>query len=369
MKKIWWIVVLIFVSGCNYIKNEKEDIQSINSVFRAFDTIFELIVYTNNQEEFDRYFNYFKEESKYYHMVFDKYKKYEGINNIKSINDNAGKQAVKVDNVLMDFVLESKKIFEITQGYVDITLGSVLNVWHEYREEGLSLNYENKYGNVPSFDELSTAKRYTGWEYIEIDEKNSTIYITDANVSLDVGALAKGYFTEMISYELKYMGMERGIINAGGNIKLIGEKEDKSKWNVGLREPILFAQHPLMIVAVGADYSMVTSGDYERYYEAVLNGEVVGLSHLIDPFTLFPVSNARSVSIATENALYADALSTYFFLLSMDESVDKIEEFRNSLFDINVYWIYDDYKGEITGIDYYLTVGQDKTEYHLYAFE
>lgn len=160
----------------------------------------------------------------------------------------------------MELVLLAKEYYEFSEGKFDITLGPVLEIWHDLREE--VTNGEN--AELPSIEALEAAEACTGWDKVEIDEQNNTIYLNDSCASLDVGGIAKGFTAEKMSEYMNSLGMTHGYINAGGNIRIIGNKLNGEGWNVGVQVPMAgMENNSLAANAVTEGESMVTSGYYQ----------------------------------------------------------------------------------------------------------
>jgi len=270
---------------------------------------------------------------------FDIYNTYDGMNNLKTVNDNAGKEAVEVDPELIELLLKAKEFYELSDGEFDVTMGDLLNIWHIYREDGIEKNTNGEYGQVPDTEALAEAEKHRGFEYVEIDEENNTVYITDEDVRIDVGGIAKGFATEKVAEALEDAGVEHAAINAGGNNRTLGDKVDGSTWNVGIQNPD--GEGSLLVVHRFGSYSFVTSGDYERYYYA---DEDTKYHHIIDPDTLFPADHFRSVTVITEDSGDADCLSTALFTMDFEEGNRLIEACRNANPNahLEVIWIMDE---------------------------
>ncbi len=194
------ITLLLLLSGC---KSNKLTLYRDVSFDVGFNTPFTLMLYTKDQQEFDEYFEIMKDEVRYMNSLFDIYNDYEGVNNIKTINDNANIKPVKVDPLIIDLLILSKQLSSETDYLFDPTMGAVLKIWHDAREAGMALNRENKYGKSPEYEILVSASEYVGWKYIEIDEANQTVFINNENAALDVGAIAKGYAVERVAQILE----------------------------------------------------------------------------------------------------------------------------------------------------------------------
>ena len=225
-------------------------------------------------------------------------------------------------------------------------MGSVLKIWHDYRE----LND----GSVPTLSELEAANQYTDINKLILDEENMTIFLSEKEMSIDVGAIAKGYACELVKDKLIAKGLDDFLISAGGNVVSYGKRgyqADKSALSEALPANLdyytITIQSPktgevyenvskIMAIALTKGESVVTSGDYERYF---IGNDGVTYHHLIDPDTLFPATNIRSVTVVTEDSGLADFLSTTLFLMDENEGIQLV----NSLnVDVDAVWLTND---------------------------
>ena len=341
-KKISMILILIILiaslSGCKKDKYNKYS----DSFFDTFDTIIQIVGYTNTEEEFKSYVEDIHERMLVLHKYYDKYNNYEGINNIKTINDNAGKQPVKVDKEIIDLIQFSKDMYYKNGMETNIALGAVLNIWTQYREMA---EEDPKNAMVPPMDELQEANKHTDIDKVIVDLENSTIYLEDTLMSLDVGAVAKGFATEIVAREIEAKGFNSGIISAGGNIRTIGKPLDgiRERWGVGIQNPNMSIgnnESNVLDTVFINDASVVTSGDYQRYY---MVGDKV-YHHLIDPKTLMPGDYYRAVTVVTADSGEADFLSTTVFMLPFEES----KKFVESLDGVEALWVFKDGSVEAT---------------------
>ncbi len=309
---------------------------------KLFDTKTTIVAYTDNKEEFARYSQLIYDSLNEYHQLYDIYNSYEGISNIKTINDQAGKAPVKVDSRIIDLLKFSKQWYEKTGGKVNVAMGSVLSIWHDYREKGME---DPDSAELPPLERLKEAAMHTDINKVIINEEKSTVYLEDPEMSLDVGAVAKGYATEQVSRIAYENGFTSGLISVGGNVRAIGFKGDnKQPWNVGIQNPETDQDLPDLHVLDIIDASLVTSGIYERYY--TVDGR--DYHHIIDPDTLFPSVEYKSVSIMCRDSGMADALSTAIFNMNIDEGMD----FVKSLPDVEVLWVLSN--GEFKYSDHFM---------------
>lgn len=316
--------------GCRAKEKELFSVQ----YFDVFDTVTIISGYAKNEEAFQKEMRPLYERLKEYHKKYDIYNDYEGVTNIKTINDNAGKQKVTVDDSIFDLLSLGKTLYEDTNGQVNIAMGSVLKIWHTYRNEGLEHPDNAK---LPTVNELSEAAKHMDIKKLQLDAAQKTVYLEDEKMSLDVGAIAKGYAAEQLAEYAKELGIENLLISVGGNVVALGEKENQSAWKVGVQNPDETSDEPYCITLELKDKSLVTSGNYQRYYEV----EGKRYHHIINPKTLFPADYFQSVSVLTEDSGIADAMSTALFNMSLEEGQSMVEQDER----IEAVWILPD--GEI----------------------
>ena len=304
--------------------------------FTFFDTVSNVYSYAGDtQEKFTKNCEEIFEILNEYHQLFDIYHEYTGINNLCTINKNAGGEAIVVDEKLIEFLLFTKEMYALTNGKANVMLGSVLRIWHDAREYA-SLNPGQAI--LPDMDLLKEANNHTSINLLEIDEENNTVRITDPSALIDVGAIGKGYATEKAAQYLEQKGITSYVLNIGGNIRIIGTKVDGNGWNTGIKNPL--DPETYAFYTNIADTSCVTSGDYERYF-------TVGSEkyhHIIDAETLLPANYFSSITVITKNSGLADTLSTALFCMSYEEGAALVE----SLDDVEVLWIFRDGNQERT---------------------
>lgn len=339
MKKITgFIIVTLCLFGCSTDK-ELSRYQS-NMTNLGFDTFISFIGYSEDEETFQALAEQAKQEFIRYNQLFDKYNTYESVANIKTINDAAGEHKVIVDQEIIDVLLLSKQYGSLSNNQYDVTMGSVLSIWHDYREDAKLQEELGEEGKLPSQSELDEAKTCTGWENIEIDETENSVYINKACASLDVGSVAKGYATEKVAQTLREKGLTAGIINAGGNVRIIGNKPDGKPWGIGVQSPDLQNIEGASLVNIESydDYSYVTSGDYQRCY--IVDG--IMYHHIIDPHTLQPARYSHSVTIRAKDSGIADILSTTLFTMSYEEGTAYLATLREQGIEADAIWVFDE---------------------------
>jgi thiamine biosynthesis lipoprotein len=207
-------------------------------------------------------------------------------------------------------------------------MGSVLSLWHEARNEGIN---DPERAKLPDTEALKEAAKHCSFDTVIIDEEYSTVYLEDPQQRLDVGAIAKGWSTQKVCENLP----DGFLVSVGGNVCASGPKpENNGSWVVGIQDPEGGADDYLHTIYVNQE-SVVTSGDYQRYYTV----EGKEYHHIIDPETLYPALNWKAVSIICTDSGLGDALSTALFLLDREEGQKLLDKY-----DAQAMWV--DQNGE-----------------------
>jgi thiamine biosynthesis lipoprotein len=284
-----------------------------------FDTVIEMTGYAKNEKSFTEMAELCKEFLEELNALFDIYNDYEGIPNIKTVNDMAGIAPVKVDPRILDLIEFAKTGYE-QYGYVNIAMGPVLKIWHDYRTEG-SRDPEN--ARLPDIDELKEAAKKTDIQKVIVNREEGTVFLEDAGMSLDVGAIAKGYAVEMATDYLTSLGYTSFILSAGGNVKACGKPADgREKWGIGLQDPDanpFIPEDQIFDTVYVRDLSVVTSGNYQRYYYV----DDKKYHHIISGETLMPADLYKAVTVVIEDSAWADFFSTALFLMPYSELLRK----------------------------------------------
>lgn len=320
MKKVLSAIMAVCLFACVLTGCEKKpQYEKFNgSIWEdCFDTIVSVVSYNASQEEFDKMMEFTKSEFQRLHRLYDIYNNYPDLNNAKTINDNAGIAPVKVDKELFDLIKFGIDWHNKTDGKINIAMGSVLKIWHDVREDAEPV--------PPKLSDLQAANEHTDINSIVLDEENLTVFITDPQVSIDLGAVAKGYATEIISKELAET-YPSFAISAGGNVRVNGSPMDeRTRWGIGIQNPVVDENYQMIggnldLAFLYGSQSLVCSGGYQRFF--VYEGE--RYHHLIDPVTLFPENIYYGVSILCEDSGVADALSTAVFMMQPQQALDFI---------------------------------------------
>ena len=228
------------------------------------------------------------------------------------INQAAGKEAVKVDDRTFEVIEKAIETSEESDGLFDISIGAVTNLWKIGDEDA----------RKPSDEEIQAALPYINYKDIALDKENQTVYIKKG-MTLELGAISKGYIADKVRELFESKGITTAIINLGGNVVVMGDSpKTQQGWNVGVQDPDQVRGATVGSVPETHD-SVVTSGIYERYIEV----DGVKYHHILDPKTGYPVENDISgVTVFSKTSVQGDALSTTLFLLGVEKGLAFINQ-------------------------------------------
>ncbi len=339
------MLCVVLLQGVGFSGCKVEPTKYSTYSFDYFDTVSTITGYAKSQEEFDEVAEGVLTELSEFHKLFTIYHRYDGMENLCTINEivDGKHRTVTVDRRIIDMLLYAKDMYEKTDGTVNIAMGSVLSVWHDYRQEGIDEPWAAK---LPPLEKLEDAAEHTDINDLIIDEEAGTVTLADPAMKLDVGAIAKGYAVEMAARSLEEKGISGYVINVGGNVRTVGAKGDGEKWTVGIENPEEESDEAYLAYLELAGESLVTSGSYQRYY--VVDGEQY--HHIINPETLMPSEGYVSVSVVCESSADGDALSTALFCMDLEVGMELVE----SLADTEAMWVlHDGTRQESSGFEQY----------------
>ena len=240
-----------------------------------------------------------------------------------SINQAAGLAAVDVPADTYPVFARAAFFAEKTKGAFNPVIGGVVKLWN--------IGFEQ--AHKPDADEIQKALQRI--DYRDLQLSGSTVFLKKADMKLDLGAIAKGFAADEIARIVTRTGIEKALIDIGGTVSTVGTRPDGKDWTIGIRDPRMRQGSPIISLPM-QNRSISTSGSYERYFEQ----DGVRYHHIIDPATGYPVrNNLVSVSIFTDSAADADALSTACFVLGYDAAMTLLEDFPNT----DAIFIFDDH--------------------------
>lgn len=237
------------------------------------------------------------------------------------VNASAGMGLVEVGEETLLVIEEGLQYGKLSDGRFDISMGPIVNLW--------GIGSAN--ARLPGDDEITAALKKVDYRKVEIVD--GTVGL-DTGMAIDLGGIAKGYAADSVAALLADGGVRSAIINLGGNVKVMGEKSDGSPFRIGLQNPFDERNDYFGVVEL-REMSVVSSGDYERYFEQ----DGVRYHHIFDSGTGYPVvTDVAQVTVITESSLRADALSTVFFALPVEEGL----QLADSMEDVRVIYVTKD---------------------------
>ena len=325
MAAVTALVLLVSLVGCAAMRAP----QRYERVFLdVFDTVTTVILYDTSESQANEHFDELHMLLQEYHRLYDIYHAYEGLNNLYTVNEQAGKAPVPVDSRILDLIDYAKEMDALTNGRMNIAMGRVLDLWLQYREAGLR---DPDHAALPPMDQLSAANADANLENIVVDRAAGTLFLVGPQTQLDVGAIGKGYAAGQITEAMWQNGVTSMLLSVGGNVCSIGTRADGTAWQVGIQDP--YSDGNLCAVQV-CGQSVVTSGTYERFY--TVDGK--RYHHIIDPATLLPSTYYDSVTVISTDSALADALTTGLFCLPLHQGQALVA----SLDDVEVLWVLPD---------------------------
>lgn len=312
-----FIVLSLLFTGCTG-KRQKYSI----SYLSLFDTVTNITAMADSQQSFQTEAQLIYDKLLHLHQLFDIYNDYAGMNNLKTVNDNAGIAPVQVDGEIIRLLKDCETYHRLTGGKVNVAMGSVLALWHAARSAALD---NPEAAALPERAALEQAARHMDWDAVQINEEASTVFLSDPKMRLDVGAVAKGWSVQRVA-ETTPPGF---LISVGGNVCATGAKDEQgTPWIVGITDPD--GGQTYVHTLYNTDMAIVTSGDYQRYFRV---GDK-NYHHIIDPQTLFPAVYWRAVTVVSRDSGLADALSTALFVMPLEEGMALAQSL-----DVQVMWM------------------------------
>lgn len=296
-------VLIVSVAGCS----PKESVQQkpLSAEIFALDTVISLSVWGGSQEILDGAVALCYKYEKLLSRTI------EG-SDVYRINHSKGEYTQVSDDTVM-LVRKSIEFSEASVGYFDITIAPVKELW-DFKAENPS---------VPGEDSIN--RELAKVDYRNIEVEGNRIRMKNG-AQIDLGAVAKGYIADKMTEYLRSNGVNKAILNLGGNIVMVGEKEEGIPWSVGIKDPD-GGQNEYMATVDVKDESVVTSGVYERFFEV----DSVIYHHILDPFTGYPAQNSvKSVTIISKSSLEGDILSTTCFVLGPEKGLQLIETLEDA---------------------------------------
>jgi len=293
------LVIILSLSSCQHGPKRFEDTRE------KMGTFVNIIIYAS--------------EENYSEIIESSFNEIDRLNKIASNYDPESSVSIlnrdgiikNAPNELVELINLSKEYSKITSGAFDITVNPILELWSEGLWEKDPEEQQQK---------ISEALSLVGSDAISVNGNN--IRFNKAGMSVTLGGIAKGYIVDKVIDLIKSKGITSALVNAGGDIRILGSKPDGSPWKVSLENPDNTSEQ--IVEFSLADVSIATSGNYYRYFDP--NKEV---HHIINPRTGFSANECISVTIIAQNATIADILATSVFVLGPEEGMKLVESMDN----------------------------------------
>ncbi len=210
------------------------------------------------------------------------------------VNRLAATRPVSVGEKTFGVLTEAKDIALMSGGALDVTIYPLMELWRRTTQRG----------RLPSSREIEATLGLVAHRSLSVDPNNRSVQLQQPGMGIDLGGIAKGYAVDAAARALKQYGVNSGLINAGGDLRVVGRNRDGGIWRIGLRHPL--APSRLLLTVLVEDEAAATSGNYFRYF-------TVGrrqYGHLLHPRTGMPANSALSATIIAKSAMRADGLAT-----------------------------------------------------------
>jgi len=232
---------------------------------------------------------------------------------VSEINRNAGLKPVKITDELFGIIARSKKVSELTDGAFDISWAAARNVW----------KFDGSMTEFPEAHVTDSLKKLINYKNIELNEADKTVFLKEKGMAIGFGAIGKGYAANRCKIVMQQLGIQNGIVIAGGDLTAWGKPEGKAYWSIGIADPLNPEKARAWFNTPSG--AVVTSGNYEHF--TMFNG--IHYAHIINPVTALPVENKlRSVTIVCPDAELADALATSVYVLGISNGLALINQLK-----------------------------------------
>ncbi len=312
-------LLLLVVWGCNKANNEP-----IKKTTFALDTIISITIYDSKDEDvlnsaidlvesYEKIFSNTLAESELFKL-----------NNRVLMNKSISPYKYQISDELSELLKYGLEYSLLSNGSFDITIEPLSSLW----------DFKAKETKVPDINLINDAVKKVDYKNVKLE--GNIITLENDDTRIEVGAIAKGYIADKVKDYLLEQGVERAIIDLGGNILCIGGKKDSMPFKIGIQKP--FAGHNEVIATMDiTDMSVVTSGIYERYF--IEDDKIY--HHILNPVTGYSYdNNLLSVTIISASSLDADALATICFTLGVEEGIQLVNSIENT----HAIFISKDYK-------------------------
>ncbi len=297
------LVIVLFLIGFFIAQNIESETKIVKRTQILLGTVVDIQVRDYDEQKAEDAITKAFAEVKRIDDLFTTYNEKSPVWKLNHSNDSI----ITVDEEIYGMLILCDSLWRLSEGSFDVAIESLIHTW----------GFDDKSPELPANEEIKSALNESGWDKIRfLNEKR--IRRTE-KAGLNFGAIAKGYAVDRAIEILKQAGINEALINAGGEIKSIG-----NDWVIGVRHPREINSIIKRIKLNGL--SIATSGDYENYFEK--NG--VRYHHILDPKTGYPSKGLQSVTIIHKHNTFADGLATAVFVMGKNKGIELIEELNDT---------------------------------------
>ena len=297
------LFVVLFLIGFFIAKNGNDEIKTIKRTQILLGTVGEIQVRDKNEKKVDDAISKAFAEVKRIDELFTTFNDQSPVWKINNSTDTV----IDVDPEIYNIIVLCDSITKLSDGSFDVSLDNLTKAWGFYTDDP----------HLPSKEAIDSALLFSGWEKIRLLDRDQIEKIE--HVGLNFGAIAKGYAVDKAIDVLKRSGVAQALVNAGGEISVIG-----NDWIVGIQHP---REINSIIKKIKFDgYTVATSGDYEQYFEL----EGIRYHHILDPKTGYSSRGLQSVTIINKSNTFADGLATAVFVMGKEKGMKLIESLNDT---------------------------------------
>jgi FAD:protein FMN transferase len=238
---------------------------------------------------------------------------------LSRFNRAAADEWFAVSHATAEVVAAAQEISRSTDGALDVTVGPLVRLWHFGPRKAASLRVKFE---PPRDASIQTARKLVGYEKLEVRNDPAALRKLKEGLEVDLSSITPGYAVDGIAAFLSAQGIDKFIVEIGGEIRAAGRREDGKPWRVAIERPLVERREMQMALAL-EDASISTAGDYRKFFEHA--GQ--RYSHIIDPSTGRPVDHAlASVTVAADSCLEADGWDTALLVMGPGRGFDYAEK-------------------------------------------
>lgn len=302
-----WLVLLglaFFISGCS----KQEELISLSG--STMGTTYHIKVVPNEQMPNAQLLQ--AEIDVALELVNDQMSTYRPDSELSHFNQLPLEQSVEVSDDTLKVIKEGMRLYQVTDGALDITLGPLVNLW--------GFGPDKRPTKVPSQADIDAAKAKTGISELSIE--GNGLRKNNAHLYVDLSSIAKGFGVDKVASILDKYHTSGYLVEIGGELSVKGTKADGQDWRVAIEQPSDDGVAVQQIIAPGT-MAMATSGDYRNYYEE----EGQRFTHIIDPRSGFPINHKlASVTVLHQNCMTADGFATAMMVLGTQASLELAKQ-------------------------------------------